>query len=75
MTNDNGSYCACDECVNLTEKKYNNFFICSECIQYEIYIENNGITTMPVDPESCKTLDFESDSDKNFRDVQWLTGC
>ena len=71
-------FCACDECVNLAKKKYNGFFICDECIEYEIYIENGGLTTMPVDPESCETFVYEesSDSDKqNYDDVKWLTAC
>ena len=72
--NDNRGFCACDECVNLAKKKYNGFFICTECLQYEIYIENGGLTTIPVDPESCETFDCVDD-DKSFNDVQWLTGC
>ena len=79
--NDNSFFCACDECVNLAKKKYNGFFICDECIEYEIYIENGGLTTMPFDPESCEKfvceeleLDSESD-DKNYEEVQWLTAC
>ena len=79
----NSFFCACDECVNLAKKKYNGFFICDECIEYEIYIENGGLTTIPIDPESCEKfvceeleleLDSESD-DKNYDDVQWLTAC
>ena len=79
----NSFFCACDECVNLAKKKYNGFFICDECIEYEIYIENGGLTTIPVDPESCEKfvceeleleLDSESD-DKNYEEVQWLTAC
>ena len=72
--NDNRGFCACDECVNLAEKKYNGFFICTECLQYEIYIENGGLTTIPVDPESCETFDC-LEAEKSFNDVQWLTGC
>ena len=72
--NDNSFFCACDECVNLTKKKYNGFFICDECIEYEIYIENGGLTTIPVNPASCEKFVCESDS-QNYSDVQWLTAC
>ena len=84
MSNSNSAnsfFCACDECVNLAKKKYNGFFICDECIEYEIYIENGGLTTIPVNPGSCEKfvceefeLDSESD-DKNYEEVQWLTAC
>ena len=76
--NDNSFFCACDECVNLAKKKYNGFFICDECIEYEIYIENGGLTTIPVDPESCVIFvyDDSTDSDnKNYEEVKWLTAC
>lgn len=77
--NDNSFFCACDECVNLAKKKYNGFFICDECIEYKIYVENGGLTKIPVDPDSCETFVYDEDStdpDKhNYEEVQWLTAC
>ena len=77
--NDNSFFCACDECVNLAKKKYNGFFICDECIEYEIYIENGGLTKIAVDPDSCETFvcdeSSESDNKHNYEEVQWLTAC
>ena len=52
-------YCACDECLEYTNKKYNSYPICDDCLEYDIYIENGGVTLTPVDLNNSKIFEFD----------------